>query len=181
MGETARVSPRNRNAEPNAGEREQNVRDRALRSLDNAFKQANDQLSPSWVERDPDQAVFKDPLDKDWDRLVNRAAQHFPRTTRTLSRLPKDGREQFPFPPRPWGNAAGRARLWLTLVLFSIVALKLTIERNWGAAYIVSVSLVLAFALWRLRFARWETGLVLEEKGLARLTRRRADTKRPSQ
>lgn len=150
--------------------REQHVHDRALRLLDKAFKEADDQLSPRWVQRDPDHAVFRETGDEEWSRLVERVDLPLPAKMWTAPRLPTHEREPIRFPPRPWGDPEGRTRRWLTAALVvSVAAPVLTVVLSLGVLYVVVVAvLVLAFIAWRARLAWWEERLMSEERRLAR-------------
>jgi endonuclease I len=146
--------------------REKRVRKRALSSLDMAFKEADEQLSPTWVERDPDQAVFRKPLDPAWERLVTRVSERVPARRWTLPRRADEEREPARLPKRPWGYPSGRAVAWGLLGALSLVVGALALAFGWGATLVIGALVAVALAFWRARFALWESRLLPEEERL---------------
>jgi hypothetical protein len=85
---------------------QEKARERALRHLDTAIKEADDQLSASWVERDPDFAVFTRPTDERWKKLVDRSRSTFRSRRWIRRRCQTAGSMSFPFRRDP-GAAHG--------------------------------------------------------------------------
>jgi hypothetical protein len=143
--------------------REQKVHDRALRLLDMAFKEADDQLSPGWVARDPDQKVFRgsrdpdqkvfgDMHDPEWWRLVNRV----PIPHKSVQKLPKRKLDPVRFPPRPWGDPERRAWWWTGVAVAAGALFVFALVLTFGFEYVLIASIVFAVAVWRLGIAGFE-------------------------
>lgn len=142
--------------------REHRVRLRALRSLDQAFKDAGEQLSASWVERDPDQLVFrgdsKDPeeWDREWTRLVHRVAKRRSPPALEVPPPPKDKGDPARYPERPWGDPVDRARSWAIATFLALAAVVVVLLWAGWWYWLIPLAIV-ALMMWRLQHALWES------------------------
>ena len=148
--------------------REVRVRARALRALDLALKDSGDQLSPVWVERDPDQKVFRDEQDPEWLRLLDRFERRRKLPPLSVQKLPSMDRATVPYPARPWGDPLDRARWWL--VALAVALLGAAVAAVWAPAWYWLIPFgFAAFFAWRLRYATWESRGVYGEGQLDRI------------
>jgi hypothetical protein len=93
-------------------------RERALRNLDRAARDAGPELSPVWVaEADPDLAVFRHSKDERFDEIVSRLPQDpIKEVAKAEEQAPPVAhRKPIPPPDRPWGSPQRRYLLWLAV------------------------------------------------------------------
>jgi hypothetical protein len=140
-----------------------------LKLLDLALKDSGEQLSPGWVERDPDQKVFGDAEDSEWLRLLGRFEERPELTPLGVKDVTSVERDTVPYPARPWGDPVERARWWLVALAIALGAAAAV--ARWAPAWYWLIPLgFAAFFFWRLRYATWESrGVYGQDRRLERI------------
>jgi hypothetical protein len=149
--------------------RAQRVRLRALKSLDLAFKDAGEQLSARWVERDPDQRVFRgahdpDQLDesrtgrgdREWERLVHRVAEGRSRPKLPAPQPRRKRNDPARYPERPWGDPVDRARVWAFATVLAVAGVAVVLVTAGWWYWLIPLPLV-GLTGWRLQHSLWES------------------------
>jgi hypothetical protein len=138
------------------------VRDRALRNLECAVREAGPELSPVWVARaDPDLEFFRVTKDERFDEIVESLPQ-------ALIKQVGDGeavglllsvrdRKPIEAPARPWGDPRVRFRRWAFVVgAYAVVVLVPAVWATGLSLMFVLLLVPLVLPVWRLVTARRE-------------------------